>query len=98
MLSPSGVPSDAVRNYHRQMIKKALYALEMQPVQERDISGIGFACDLEDLDSIRNEISEFQDQLAAKYSKSRSKKVTDVFHLEMALFKLTQGIGSDYEK
>ena len=98
VLSPSGVPSEAVRNYHRQMIKKALYALEMQPVQDRDISGIGFACHLEDLEAIRKEISEFQDQLASKYSKSRSKTVTDVFHLEVALFKLTQGIGSDHGK
>ncbi len=98
VLSPSGIPSDAVRNYHRQMMKKALYALEMNPVQDRDISGVGFACHPEDLEAIRLEIVEFQDQLVTKYSKSRTKKAQEVFHLEMALFKITRGQGSENEK
>ncbi|MEK7357293.1 MAG: TIGR02147 family protein, partial [Bdellovibrionota bacterium] len=88
VLSASGVPSEAVRNYHRQLLKKAIDALDFQPVQERDISGIGFACDPRDIEAIRREISEFQDKLTSKYRKG---KLSEVYHLEVAFFRLSEG-------
>jgi len=88
LFSTDGVPSEAVRQYHRQLLGKALAALDFQPVQERDITGIGFACDPRDLEAIRREILEFQEKLVAKYRKG---KHTEVYHLEVALFRLTEG-------
>jgi len=87
-----GVPSAAVRQYHRQMLNKALQALDFQPVQERDFSGVGFACDPRDVEAIRREISEFEQNLAAKYKKSRGG--SDVYHVEIALFRLSNGDAS----
>ncbi len=90
-LSPSGVSSEAIRSYHRQMLQKAIQALDLQNVTDREISGIGFAVDPLNLGSIKKEISEFLDELAAKYSKG---KRTDVYQLEVAFFKLTEGAES----
>lgn len=86
--SPSEIPSAAVRNYHRQILEKAALALESQGLPEREFCGCGFAVDPTHLALIKKEIREFQDQLAAKYAKG---KKTEVYFLEMALFKLTQG-------
>lgn len=88
VLTQADVPSEAVRNYHRQLLQKAIQALDLQPVNEREISGIGIALDPAKLESIKKEISEFLDKLAAKYSKG---KRSEVYQLEMAFFKLTEG-------
>lgn len=88
--SPDGVPSEAIRNYHRQMLSKAVQALEVQPVTEREFAGVGFPIDPKDMASLKIELNTFIDTLVAKYAKSpRQKK--EVYHLEMALFRLTQG-------
>lgn len=94
VLSPSGVPSHAVRKFHRQILEKAILALELQSVDERDITGVGFAVDPRKLPQIKREIAEFQEQLVAKYSTG---KRHDVYFLETALFRLTQG-GRDEKK
>jgi uncharacterized protein (TIGR02147 family) len=89
VISTTGVPSEAIRQYHRQLLKRALDALDFQPVQERDITGISFSCDTKDIEAIRREISEFQDRMIAKYHRSRG---NEVYHLETALFRLTEGV------
>lgn len=88
VLSPSEIPSAAVRSYHRQILEKAIMALEAQALNERDISGSGFALDPAHLPAVKKELSEFQDRIVAKYSRGTK---TEVYFLEMALFKLTQG-------
>ena len=91
VLSTAGVPSESIRGYHKQLLKKAMEALDFQPVQERDITGVGFACDPRDIEAIRREISEFQDNLTAKY---RRGKLSEVYHLEIAFFRLSEGGGT----
>lgn len=90
VMSPSGIPSEAIRNYHRQMLRKATEALELQPVGERDITGIGLAIHPRHFDAIRKEISEFQDRLVEKYSTKAPGRKSEVYQLEVALFCLTQ--------
>lgn len=92
-ISTGGVPSEAVRQYHRQLLHKALHALDFHPVQERDISGMGFACDPRDMESIRREIAEFEQRLVSKYKKPRN--ATDVYHVQVALFRLSTGESTD---
>jgi hypothetical protein len=72
-------------------LNKAIEALETHPVDERDITGIGFAVDPKHLPAIRKEISDFQDRLIAQYSKG---KRTEVYQLEMALFRLSTPLSS----
>lgn len=88
MLSPSGFPSAAIRAYHRQILEKAIQALDFQSIEEREMAGAGFALDPRHLPRIKREINEFQDQLIAKYSKG---KRPEVYFLELALFRITNG-------
>lgn len=86
--SSSEIPSQAIRSYHRQILEKALAALETQGLNERDFSGCGFAIDPTHLSALKKDISEFQDRLVAKYSRGCK---SEVYFLEMALFRLTMG-------
>lgn len=88
ILSPDGIPSRAIKNYHHQMLNKASDALEDQLLEMRDISGISFAMDLDDVDKIKKDIFNFQKRLIKKYSKG---KKNVLYHLEMALFCLSNG-------
>lgn len=84
------VSSEAIRRYHRSLLQKAMDALESQSRDERDITGIGLALDRREFKSISREISEFQDQLIAKYGrKRRGRKLDSVYQLEVALFRLS---------
>jgi uncharacterized protein (TIGR02147 family) len=87
VMSNEGIPSKAIRNYHRQILNKAIESLELQPVNEREISGIGMAIDMNDLKAIKKDISEFQDMLIEKYSKGKKERV---YQLEVALFALSE--------
>lgn len=87
VLSPDGVPSKAVRQYHHEILQKASEALETQPVDQREISGISFALNPDKLDQIKKNIDDFQRELIDKYCVG---KRSEVYHLELALFKLTK--------
>ena len=88
ILAPEGISSRAIRKYHKQILEKAIESIEFQNIHERDLSGIGFAVNPMQLPQIKKEISAFQEQLLSKYSKG---KRTEVYFLEMILFKLTKG-------
>lgn len=87
VLSPSGIPSEAIRSHHRQILAKAAEALDAQGVNERDITGVGLAVDPRHLPALKREIADFQDRMIRKFSKGRR---TEVYQLEVALFRLTQ--------
>ena len=89
VMTPSGIPSEAIRNYHRTVLTKAIDALELQSVSERDISGVTIAVDPSQLPAIKKEISDFQDRIVQRYS--QGKKRHEVYQLEVACFRLTQG-------
>lgn len=87
VMSGEDIPSKAVRNYHRQILQKAIESLEVQTVDERDITGIGLTIDKKDLTKIKKEISDFQDMIVEKYSKGKKERV---YKLEVALFALSE--------
>lgn len=89
--APEGVPSEAVRNYHRQILERATRALEIQPVDQREFAGVGFAVDPRQVASLKKDIANFLDECVAKYA--RGKHRTEVYHMEMALFRMTEGEG-----
>jgi len=71
IMSNEGIPSKAVRNYHRQILTKAIESLELQHISERDISGIGLTIDKKDIPQLKKDISDFQDMIIEKYSKGK---------------------------
>lgn len=88
IFSPDGIPSQAIRNYHRAILQKASESLETQHLDEREITGLGFAVDPKHIPNIKKEIQQFRDMIAEKYSKGEK---TVVYQLELALFKLSEG-------
>jgi len=88
VLSPDGIPSEAIRNFHRQILQKASRALDLQKITERDISGVGFAVDPKSLPAMKREISAFLDGIVAKYGRGRN--LREVYQCEVALFRLTE--------
>ena len=73
VVSPDGVPSEAIRNYHREMLGRAMQALELQSAQERQNVGMGFAINPKDLPRLKDEINNFVDELIERYSKKKGK-------------------------
>ncbi len=87
VISPEGIPSEAIRTFHHSMLVKAREALESQSVEERDITGLTIAIDPKKLSSIKKEINEFLDRINARYARGPK---TEVYQLELALFRLTR--------
>lgn len=80
------IPSQAIRRHHEQILTKAIEALHLHPVQEREFSTNTFAIDPDDLPKMKSEIVRFRRRLEARYKTSRSKK--DVFVFSTQLFSL----------
>ncbi len=89
VISPDGIPSEAIRNYHRQILQKAIQALDVQPVDAREISGVTLSVNPVNLPAMKKELSGFLDQMAEKYGSSKSRK--EVYQCEVALFRLSEG-------
>ncbi len=87
--APEGVPSESIRAYHAQILERAARALELQPAHEREFAGVGFAADPKQLPAMKKDVSHFLDEMVAKYGKGKNR--TEVYQLEMALFRLTEG-------
>lgn len=89
VISPDGIPSEAIRNYHRQVLQKAIQALDVQPVDSREISGVTLSVNPVNLPAMKKELSGFLDQMAEKYGSGKNRK--EVYQCEVALFKLSEG-------
>lgn len=94
VLSPEGQPSTSVRRFHHQMLQKARQALECQPLNQREISGVTMAMDPRDVASIKKELSEFLDTIVSRYGRKRNR--SEVYHLETAFFRLTKEKSHDH--
>jgi uncharacterized protein (TIGR02147 family) len=68
VLSPDGTPSDAVKKFHEQILRKAIDALYLQPVGERDFCAQISSIRASDLPAIRRETRDFFDRIEAKFA------------------------------
>jgi uncharacterized protein (TIGR02147 family) len=78
-------PSEAIRNFHRQMIEKARIALDKQSPSERDITGTTMAIDPSLLPKAQELIRAFRWQLMELLESGRKRSV---YHLSVQLFRL----------
>lgn len=84
-----GVPSEAVRQYHRALLAKAEQALEVQSVSEREFQGVTLAINPAHLPLLKKEIAHFMDELGQRYGTGKNR--TEIYHVELAAFRLSQG-------
>jgi uncharacterized protein (TIGR02147 family) len=79
-------PSQAIRKFHKQILEKALAAIESQSVQERENSSTIFAIAKKDLPEAKKKLSQFRREFAALYSEGKSKD--EVYCLSLQFFNL----------
>ena len=87
VFAPEGVPSRAIKDYHKSILESAIVSLEEQDLETREISGVTFAIEPSKMSQLKKEIKDFQTHIVEKYSGGRP---TRVVHLESVLFKVNQ--------
>lgn len=83
---PRGVPSEALRNFHRQLLKKATDALDTQRLDERDVSSTILAIDKTLVPEAKADLKKFRENFDKKYSNSENKN--KVYCLGIQFFNL----------
>lgn len=84
----SKAPNRALRNFHRQTLQKATESLEGQSPQEKVVGSETFCIDKSQIEEFRELTEEFFSKALAL--KNRARKKTDVYHLGVQFFRLTQ--------
>lgn len=81
-----GVTSAALKEYQRQVIKKALHAVDGCPQERKDITSITIAADSKKLKEAKEKIKNFRRELCAFLEDGES---DSVFHLALQLYPVT---------
>jgi uncharacterized protein (TIGR02147 family) len=68
VLSPDGIPSDAVKKFHEQILRRAIDALHFQSVKDRDFCTQISSIRSSDLPAIRQETRDFLDRIETKFA------------------------------
>jgi uncharacterized protein (TIGR02147 family) len=84
---PSGVPSRTIREHHKQLLTKAIVAVDQVPVEKREYSSNTFSVDSACLPEIKNLIREVQRKIS-RIAHTGNKDA--VFVLGMQLFPLVE--------
>ncbi len=77
------IPSEVIRNFHKQNIQRALISLKDDDVMERDITSIMMPVDLTKMEEAKKKIKNFRKELAAFL---RGKNQDRVYSLNIQLF------------
>lgn len=75
-----------LRNYHKQMIQKALNSLDRVSVNKRHAGGLTIALDKESFELLLEKIGDFNAEVNARFSEL--KNPSDVYQLNIQLFPL----------
>lgn len=78
----------AFRNLQRQILQKAIVALEEVPMESRDQTSMTMAIDVQKLPEAKKKITEFRRELAAYLS--RGERRDEVYHLSISLYPVSQ--------
>lgn len=84
----SAAPHDALRKFHRQMLEKALIAIDVQSPQEKYIGSKTFAADPAQLEAAKVIIRKCLEELVRLFSKGKNR--SEIFHAGVQLFSVTE--------
>lgn len=73
MATPSGIPSQTIKRFHQQILKKAETALFSQPLDARDFATLLFPVALEDLAWAKNELKTFRRKFLRRLANKKKK-------------------------
>lgn len=84
--SGGDAPSSAIRSFHRQILGKAIEALETQNLDKRDFGCLALSIDDEMVPEIKRRLSEFRKEILDLTEKSKTKNA--VYALSLQLFRM----------
>ncbi|MCM2277682.1 MAG: DUF4423 domain-containing protein [Oligoflexia bacterium] len=87
--NPAGIPSEAIRKSHKQILAKAIDAVDFQGVEERDLSSMILALDEKDLGEAKRMLKEFRRSFDRRFSAPR-RQTNRVYCLGMQFFRLQE--------
>ena len=85
--TPSDKASQALRNFHAQMIRKAQHSMANEDVSKREITGLTFAIDPQQLQNAKMEVRKFLMRMAKLADSSTA---SQVMQLNVQLFSLSE--------
>lgn len=80
------VPSAALRSYHRQLIGKALQAIDQQTIEERDLNSVFYAIERSAVGAFKKHIQNFLDEMGTHARVSFPKE--ELYCLTMQFFRV----------
>lgn len=83
---PDGIPSEAVRKLHKQLLEKAIVSLETQSVDERDMSSMIIPTSKKKLELAKKRIRDFRVRLNRELSEGSD--LDEVYCLSIGFFDL----------
>lgn len=87
---PKGAPSEALRQFHKQLMQKAQDAVSIQSVEKRDYSSTIIAINESDIPNAKIELRKFREKFDKQFSISPKK--THVYCLGIQFFSLQNSI------
>jgi uncharacterized protein (TIGR02147 family) len=96
LFTADGVPSEALKRYHAQTLRRAGEALYAQSIDERHFISTYFALDPDYLSDIKRELGEFNRRLMDRYGGVKTARETYAFGMQ--LFRVGRPANSKGEK
>lgn len=94
LATKNDIPSQALKNYHQQILDLAKDAISNQGVDQRDSQSLTFAIDKKDLQNAKLDIRNFLVDFSKKYSNDVDEK-NSVYCLTSQLFSLMEKDGDE---
>lgn len=84
--STNDIPSQAVRDHHREMMDRALEALDEQAISNRQFSSLTFRIDREEIPAAKAAIREFVSEFNFRFGEQEDTSQESVFQLNLQMF------------
>jgi len=92
VLTAGGAPSAAIRKFHRQIMQKALIAMESQSIDERYLNTMMMTIDSGDYPKMIEEIKIFYASIMKRYGKDKTQKGDQVYALALQFFRASHPV------
>lgn len=79
VVTNSTIPSESIRNFHRQIIMKALTAIDEQNIQKRNLSSLILSVNSQDIEQIKQKIMNFNMEIRELAASSSDKDTLYAF-------------------
>lgn len=89
LATPSEIPSESLKAFHAQVLRKAAEALALQAPSERDITNLTVAIDSRDLPEFKERIRKFRREFNRSVE-TRQTERDEVYMLAIQFFRLTE--------